>query len=135
MWYFSGTIQDNSKNLSHKQSAISACVEHFFNNMYASIMRLVITSDQVLLQCIKRLKRNSSPGIDGICGEFLINGMSDALSSHLSYFYSCILSFNYVPVVFIIGVMVPVLKKTLTLVLLRIIDLLLYLIFVLSSFS
>jgi len=74
-------------------------------------MKLVITSDQVLLQCIKRLKRNSSPGIDGICGEFLINGMSDALSSHLSYFYSCILSFNCVLVVFNIGVMVPVLKR------------------------
>ena len=38
--------------------------------------------------------------------------MSDALSSHLSYLCSYILSYNCVPVVFNIGVMVPVLKKT-----------------------
>ena len=71
--------------------------------MHSATMKLVIRPDEVL-QGIKRLKRNSSPGIDEICGEFLINGMSDALSSHLSYFYSCILSFNCVPMVFNIGV-------------------------------
>ena len=92
-------MQDNSKNLSHEQSAISACVENSYNNMHDATMKLVISPDQVL-QYIKRLKRNSSLGIDGICGEFLINGMSDALSSHLSYFYSCILSFNCIPMVF-----------------------------------
>jgi hypothetical protein len=108
--YFSGTMQDNSKNLSHEQFAISACVENSYNNMHDATMKLVITPDQVL-EWIKRLKRNSSPGIDGICGEFLINGMSDALSSHLSYLCSYILSYNCVPVVFNIGVIVPVLKK------------------------
>jgi len=108
--YFSDTIQDNLKNLSHKQSAISSCVENSYNNLYDSTIKLVITPDQVL-QCIKRLKRNSSPGIHRIWGEFLINAMSDALSSHLSYFYSCILSINCVPGVFNTGVMVPVLKK------------------------
>jgi len=47
-----------------------------------------------------------------IWGDFLINAMSDAISSYLSYFYSCLVSFNCVPVVFNTGVMVQVLKKT-----------------------
>ena len=127
-WHFSGTMQDNSKNLSHQQSVISSCVENY-NNLYDSTIKLVITSDQIL-QCIKRLKRNSSPGIDGMCGEFLINSMSYALSSHWSYFYWCMFSFNCVPVFFNTDVMVTVLKnQPLTLLLLRIIDLLLYLLF------
>ena len=46
--YFSGTMQDNSKNLSHEQSAISACVENSYNNMHDATMKLVITPDQVL---------------------------------------------------------------------------------------
>lgn len=76
-------MQDNSKNLSDEQSTMSACVENNYDNLHEATMKHVITPDQVR-QCVKRLKRNSSSGIDGISGEFLINGMSDILSSHLA---------------------------------------------------
>ncbi len=73
-------------------------------------MMHVITHEQIE-NAVKKLKRNSSPGIDGITGEFLINGISNALLDHLSAIYSYILSYNYVPSTFNTGVMVPVLKK------------------------
>ena len=38
--HFSGTMQDNSKNLSHEESAISACVENSYNNIHDSTMKL-----------------------------------------------------------------------------------------------
>ena len=79
--------------LKRQSSSSSSSSSITYNNIHNATIKLIITTDQVL-QCIKRLKRNSSPGIGDICGEFLINGTSDALSSNLSHFYSCILSFG-----------------------------------------
>ena len=69
-----------------------------------------ITSE-IVHKCIGKLKRHSSPGIDGIVAEFIILGKSDILCQHLSALYSLMFTYNHVPTVFNTGVMVPILKK------------------------
>ena len=73
-------------------------------------MAHIITPDHIE-KCVKKLKRNSSPGIDGITGEFCIHGMSETLIGHLSAIYTNLLSFNNVPTVFNTGIMIPVLRN------------------------
>ena len=72
-----------------------------------------IVSPEDVDKVIAKLKRNRSPGIDGVTAEFLIYGRSGILCQHLAALYSNILTHNYVPSVFVTGVLVPVLKKLL----------------------
>ena len=60
---------------------------------------------------IDSLKRNCSPGNDGITGEHLKYGKSDSLCYHLSALYSAILSWSLVPCTSTMGLIVPVMKK------------------------
>ena len=63
-------MQDN-KTLNPEQTTISDCVV----NKYSEINKTVITYNicpVAIDECIVKLKRNSSPGIDNITAEFLL---------------------------------------------------------------
>jgi len=60
---------------------------------------------------IKKLRLNSSPGLDGITAEHLRYGASDELCSILAEVYSLIFTHGVVPKIFETGVIVPILKK------------------------
>ena len=102
-------MHDNNV-LSQEQVTISTKVDHVYAELSNSVIPHVITPD-IIAKCIAKLKRNSSPGIDGITAEFIINGKSPNLCKHLSSLYSTMLTYNSVPSIFNTGVMVPILKK------------------------
>ena len=107
--HYSSIMQDN-RCLTPEQNIIANNVAE----KYAETHKTVITHNvcpDLIDKCVAKLRRNSSPGIDNLCAEFLIYGRSRALCHHLSVLYSTILTYNYVPNVFSMGVIVPVLKK------------------------
>ena len=107
--YYTGIMQDNTP-LTADQQDISNDVQTKYNNMKHLVLSYKIKPDDIDLN-IKKLKRNSSPGIDGITAEYVIHGRSTLLCEHLSVLYSAMLSYNQVPSAFATGLIVPVLKK------------------------
>ena len=61
---------------------------------------------------ISNLRKNKSPGLDGITAEYLIYGKSSLLCSLLASLYTIILSRAYVPTLFTTGLIVPILNKS-----------------------
>ena len=108
--HFSSIMQDVDPILSPAQRAIADAVNEKYLKLHDSVMTDTISTDQIE-SSIRKLKRNSSPGIDGITGEYLINGTSDTLRTFLVSLYTIMLKYNCVPTIFNTGVMVPVLKK------------------------
>ena len=102
-------MQDTSP-LSAEQQTISTSVNDQYVECQATIITHHVSPHQVG-KCISKLKRNSSPGVDGITAEFFIYGISDVLCQHLSALYSAILMYNCIPNVFSTGVIIPMLKK------------------------
>ena len=108
--HFSSIMQDVDPILSTAQRAITDAVNEKYLKLHDSVMTDTISTDQIE-SSIRKLKRNSSPGIYGITGEYLINGTSDTLRTFLASLYTIMLKYNCVPTIFNTGVMVPVLKK------------------------
>ena len=75
-------MQDNT-SLTADQQDISNDVQTKYNNMKHLVLSYKIKPDDIDLN-IKKLKRNSSPGIDGITAEYLIHGRSTLLSTSVS---------------------------------------------------
>jgi hypothetical protein len=65
-------------------------------------------------RAITRLKKKSAPGIDRMSAEHLSYGLCDVLLSHLSILCTIMFRQTIVPEVFIICIIVPVLKKSLS---------------------
>jgi hypothetical protein len=105
MWhdYFKDTLN----------SSTNACV----NNL-AFLQRLhpvgnssteVFTADEV--QCaLKRLKKNSSTGNDGLSSEHFVYA-HESLSDYLTVLFNCMLTHNYIPQKFMDTLIVPLLKE------------------------
>ena len=70
--YYTGIMQDNTP-LTADQQDISNEVQTKYNNMKHLVLSYKIKPDDIDLN-IKKLKRNSSPGIDGITAEYLMGG-------------------------------------------------------------
>ena len=108
--HYTGIMQDNGpQTAEHK--VISKSVSSHYTKLNESVITSHVSPEDVD-KVIAKLKRNSSPGIDGVTAEFLIYGRSGILCQHLAALYSNILTHNYVPSVFATGVLVPVLKKS-----------------------
>ena len=88
-------MQDNTP-LTADQQDISNDVQTKYNNMKHLVLSYKIKPDDIDLN-IKKLKRNSSPGIDGITAEYVIHGRSTLLCEHLSVLCFAMLSYNQVP--------------------------------------
>ena len=61
---------------------------------------------------ISNIRKNKSPGLDGITAEHLIYDKSSLLCSLLASLYTVILSRACVPTLFTTGLIVPILKKS-----------------------
>ncbi len=68
-------------------------------------------SEEKIVQYIKKLNKNSSPDIDGITSEHLINGIGTALVQKLSRMLSLCIKYGVVPDKFRDGILVPIPKK------------------------
>lgn len=107
--HFSNIMQDRSP-LTLQQQCVQRQVRAKYVTLSASTIHHRVEPDTINNN-IQKLKRNSSPGSDGVTAEFLIHGRSPLLCQHLSALYTIMVSHNYVPSVFVTGLMVPVLKK------------------------
>ena len=92
------SIMTDGNELSTTQRSINDDVKSNYSKLQDQIIPHFISVEHIH-HVISRLKRNSSPGVDGISAEFLIHGRS-----------SC-LTYDIVHDVFLTGVMVPLLKK------------------------
>ena len=86
-------------------------VEQYYNDNCYLVGTHEVNQDQVDM-LIYNLRKNSSPGLDGITAEHFIYGKSSLLCSLLASLYTVILSRAYVPTLFTTGLIVPTLKKS-----------------------
>ena len=68
-----------------------------------------ICSQQVMA-AIRKLKKNSSPGSDGLSGEHFIYA-HESISDHLSVLFGSMLTHNYLPLHFMDTLIIPILKN------------------------
>ena len=89
--------------------------KHMVEQYYTDNCHLVgthkVNQDQVDM-LISKLRKNKSPGLDGITAEHIIYGKSSLLCSLLASLYTVILSRACVPILFTTGLIVPILKKS-----------------------
>ena len=86
-------------------------VEQYYNDNCYLMVTHEANQDQVDI-LISNLRKNKSPGLDGITAEHLIYGKSSLLCSLLASLYTVILSRACVPTLFTTGLIVPILKKS-----------------------
>ena len=86
-------------------------VEQYYSDNCYLVGTHEVNQDQVdILK--SNLRKNKSPGLDGITAEHLIYGKSSLLFSLLASLYTVILSRAYVPTLCTTGLIVPILKKS-----------------------
>ena len=111
--YYSNIMQDDKAGLTHEQQHIEQVTSSFFQTNCTSFYNQNVDVNDVK-SFVKKLKKQSCPGLDGITAEHLtcagIND-NDALYVLLARLASLILSYNIVPNLFHESVIVPVLKK------------------------
>jgi hypothetical protein len=108
--YFSN-VMNGSGPLSEQQQDIKTAVKKHFEKNLNYKEQKIITPEEVS-NLIVNMKLKSSPGHDGITSEHLVHGKSHILCKHLGSLYSTVMSWNVVPDVFKVGVIIPVLKKS-----------------------
>ena len=86
-------------------------VEQYYNDNCYLVVTHDVNQDRVDT-LISNLRKNKSPGLDGITAEHLIYGKSSLLCSLLASLYTFVLSRACVPTLFTTGLIVPILKKS-----------------------
>ena len=94
-----------------EQVARAKTVEKWYKDLAMSGYQKYFVSPETICDFITKLNSNCAPGLDGLTSEHLKYGKSNILCSVLSDLFSCLLSWNIVPSVFQVGVIVPILKK------------------------
>ena len=107
--YFKGTMNKNDV-LSDDQRVIEDVVS-FIDNQNNVFTDTQLTP-KIVDKYIKSLNRNCAPGMDGITAEHLQFGNCELLCKHLSELYNFMLSWNCVPYIFTLGIIIPILKKS-----------------------
>jgi len=92
--YYSHIMSDSGE-LTEEQALIS----HNVNQEFAALLDATISPSEIS-KFIPRLKRNCSPGYDGVTGEHLIFGMSLSLCTHLANIFSLLLQWHIAPKAF-----------------------------------
>jgi hypothetical protein len=107
--YYSSVMQDRDP-LNLDQEAIKINVLDTYRAVSMQNIDYNICPDKIH-ESISSLKRNSSPGLDGVSSEYFILGNSTQLCHCLSSLYSEMLRSNCVPSCFKTGLIIPILKK------------------------
>ena len=100
-----------TSSLTDDQIHVRDTVSLKFNELSSLKMNCDLIYSDKVEKCIKSLKRNSSPGLDGVTSEYLVHGNSSHLCRCLASLYTQMLTYNYVPTCFSTGVIIPILKK------------------------
>ena len=100
--YYRDIMSDTSV-LTEQQSVVITQVNDLLDSCDGLSLDTTI-SDSHISKLIGKLKRNCSPGHDGITAEHLIYGRSETLCHILAQFYSIIISSGIVPSEFNIGI-------------------------------
>ncbi len=108
--YYSSVMQDRDP-LNLDQEAIKINVLDTYRAVSMQNIDYNICPDKIH-ESISSLKRNSSPGLDGVSSEYFILGNSTQLCHCLSSLYSEMLRSNCVPSCFKTGRIIPILTKT-----------------------
>ena len=108
---FYENIMSDKGSLTKEQKSVSKTVNDTYSKLSKSGYADVTINSEAISLLIDKVNVNCAPGIDGIMGEHLKYGKCKVLCDVLSQLYSCILSWQIVPSIFKIGVIVPVLKK------------------------
>jgi hypothetical protein len=104
------SVMNDSGSLSEEQQHIDDAVKDYFVKNQNHREERVITPDHIA-KLLGTLKLNTSPGYDGITSEHLVHGKSDILCKHLASLSTAVLTWNVVPDIFKVGIIIPVLKK------------------------
>lgn len=103
-------MHDNG-SLTVDQEAIKTNVLDTYRALSTHNIDYTICPDKIY-ESISSLKRNSSPGLDGVTSEYFLYGNSTQLCHCLSSLYSEMLITNCVPSCFKTGLIIPILKKS-----------------------
>lgn len=103
-------VMSEEGDLNPDQNLILNYVNEKYDNIKDEVIPITIDVATVRKH-ISKLKKRSAPGLDGITTEHLLYASSDSVCALLSRMYSAMLSFNIVPNVLRIGVIIPILKK------------------------
>jgi len=109
--YYSSIMQDKGEDLSNDHKQIVLETTGYFMENKDKCFTDVVNVDMIKV-LLSKLKKNSSPGCDGITVEHILYANSHLLLSHLATLCTVILSRNIVPNIFKESVIVPVLKKS-----------------------
>ena len=105
-----GNIMTDTGELNEQQKRIAAQVDEWAEELARSRREVTVSSRQVF-HAIKRLNGNCAPGMDGVTSEHLKDGISDAMCVVLARIFSLILSWGVVPSSFCTGIIIPILKS------------------------
>ena len=108
--HYAGIMQDNDV-LTEEQSAIQRSVHSLYME-HEDVNENITINASMIINVIRKLKRNCSPGVDGVTAEHLQFGLSEMMISHLCDLYSLVLSYACVPNDFSTGIIIPILKKS-----------------------
>ncbi|KAK2151626.1 hypothetical protein LSH36_356g02043 [Paralvinella palmiformis] len=108
--YRSVMTDSGSSEFIDGQLRIKDTVSRKYNTPCGQKLKFTIYSDK-LEKCINKQKRNSSPGMNSVTSEYLINGNPSHLCSCLASLYPQMLKHNCVPACFNTGMIIPILKE------------------------
>ena len=104
------TMGPDDSPLDTFQQHVSLVTSNTFDEWKTDAQHEAFTDSQIDSAIIK-LRKNVSPGIDGITAEHLIYGNCESLRSHLVNIYNALFTHIIVPSVLSTGIIIPILKK------------------------
>ena len=109
--YYEGIMGTEGGDFDDQHRAVSEMVSDTLTQYRENIIHENFTQSDIDL-AIQALRKNVSPGIDGICPEHFIYGKCEELLAHLSSLYNRLFLSCDIPSVLALGVIIPVLKKS-----------------------
>jgi hypothetical protein len=83
--------------------------DHAINLDYTHALNDTISDDEII-EAVRKLKSNKSPGTDGLCGE-MYKKCIDVILPHLAYIFNTIFRTGSIPDTWCKSIIVPLLKK------------------------
>ena len=108
--FYSGIMSKDDSSLNNSQKHIKDVVHARFRDFKSNAAHKSFSTDDIRI-AISALRKNVSPGTDGIQAEHLIHGNCDELVSHLAVTYNSMFSHTVTPDILSIGIIIPILKK------------------------
>ena len=109
--YFRDKFECYDDNASDMRNTARVAVEEKYSEIMNTITRDKVISPSMVIRYIKALNSGCSPGMDGIMSEHLKYAIDSDVPVILSHILTMCIQFHIVPLSFVYGVLVPLLKK------------------------